>query len=249
MDVQKTRVVSNGHGLYRPRNRSKLIAEIESRLGDGDGEYLINKGIYEIALEEADEDIWEEIEVCLMSMQAGEESEFCQKESKRWYRIKLISFENSTEFWKLTEDAKMIHAVHHKQHGNELFNQGNVKSAASCYSRALKYLITITSIEITVDISGKSVNIKELKKQCLLNLSICHLRLKSYKYAVETATKVLALDSNNGKALYRRGVARVELGDIDEAWLDLTKAKEYEPNSKAINDQLTIVQERKRLMM
>ncbi len=236
-------MLSNGHGIYRPRNRCKLSAEVECRLGGNDGECLIPKGIYDITLDEADSEIWDEVEACLMTMKDGEESEFYQGKSNRWYKIKLLSFENSTEFWKLTEEEKLVIAIHHKERGNELFKQVNIKSSASRYCRALKYLISIVSLHLTVDISaGIKASTKELKIQCLLNLSMCHLRLKSYQYAVETTTKVLTLDSNNSKALYRRGVANLELGNVDEAYLDLSRAKEYDPNSKAIRDQLIIIQ-------
>ena len=238
------RILSKGKGLRKPCNRSKVKAEVECRLINEGGEIVIKKGIYEITLEEADEEVWDDVEDCLMSMQSGEESVFNRDNPKRWYRIRLLTFEAATDFWKLDAEERVGIAVYHKLKGNELFNEGNIKPAACRYCKALRYLISVGPATIMVTVSDKPVNLRELKLQCLLNVTLCHLKSSHYEHAIDTASKVLKLDNGNAKALYRRGVANLELGNIEDASNDLLKAKEHDPNNKAINDQLLIAQHR-----
>ena len=235
-----------GKGLHRPRNRSKITAEVEFRINDEFGECIIKKEAHEFTLEEADEEIWHNIESYIMSMQTGEESVFCVMEPRStWCQIKLISFEEAAEIWKLDQKTKVGIALHHKQRGNDLFHIGNIKAAASRYCRAVKYIISTGVVDVTVDNIDKPITLQELQLQCLSNLTLCHLKLNHYSHALQTASKVLEIDTNNSKALYRRGVANLELDSLDEAIKDLTRAKELDPNNKVIIDQLQIVRQRK----
>ena len=47
---------------------------------------------------------------------------------------------------------------------------------------------------------------EELRLQCLLNISACHLRMRKYLRAFDTADQALQLQPNNLKGLYRRGM-------------------------------------------
>ena len=237
----------HGKGLHRPRNRSKITAEVEFRINDEYGECIVKKETHEFTLEEADDEIWHVIESYIMSMQAGEESVFCVTEPRStWCQIKLISFEEAAEFWKLDLKTKVDIALCHKQKGNDLFHIGNIKAAASRYCRAVKYIISIGVVDVTVDNIDKPITLQELKLQCLSNLTLCHLKLNHYSYALQTASKALDIDTSNPKALYRRGVANMELDNLHEAIKDLTRAKELDPNNRVIIDQLQIVQQRKK---
>lgn len=55
--------------------------------------------------------------------------------------------------------------------------------------------------------------------------------------------KVLAEDQNNVKALFRRGKARAELGQTDDAREDFLKAQKYAPEDKAITRELNLLAE------
>lgn len=56
----------------------------------------------------------------------------------------------------------------------------------------------------------------------------------SYRAAETDCTSALALDNTYVKALHRRGLARKELNQLDEARSDLKRATEIEPNNTAI---------------
>ena len=49
-------------------------------------------------------------------------------------------------------------------------------------------------------------------------------------------TAALELDADSVKALYRRGMARMNKGDYDDAKADLRKAAELDPKSKEVRD-------------
>ncbi|KAG6479954.1 hypothetical protein ZIOFF_063431 [Zingiber officinale] len=55
--------------------------------------------------------------------------------------------------------------------------------------------------------------------------------------------QVLSEDENNVKALFRRGKARSELGQIDAAKEDLEKARKHAPQDKAIVQELRLLAE------
>lgn len=50
-------------------------------------------------------------------------------------------------------------------------------------------------------------------------------------------------DENNVKALFRRGKARAELGQVDAAREDFLKARKYAPEDKAIPKELRLLAE------
>merc|ERR1712146_78632 len=78
-----------------------------------------------------------------------------------------------------------------------------------------------------------------MPKQC----GLCQLKLQTWKCVVTTCTDALKIDSNNVKALYRRGVARRQMQQWDEAKTDLESALEVEPKNKEVEQTLLEVRE------
>jgi len=56
--------------------------------------------------------------------------------------------------------------------------------------------------------------------------------------AAQNCTKVLQIEPENVKALYRRGLALINMSDFDQAREDLTETRSLEPGNHAIEDQL-----------
>ena len=243
LGMEKVKRIEVGTCLLKPNIRSDVRAEIECRTNNEHGEIVLIKKICDVRMGEADDELWEKIELCLMSMKKGEKCEFIfhKEEVQCWCRIQLISFVRATDSWKFGSQEKIDIALHHKKQGNELFKSDNIISAACRYSKALKYLISINP-----DVSkADSVKIKELKVLCLLNMAACQLKLEHFDHVLKTCTKVLDIETSNSKAYYRRGMAYLKMKEFDLAESDLLKAKQLEPISKVIEEQLRVLQTQK----
>eukprot|EP01065_Artemidia_motanka_P025510 TRINITY_DN30500_c0_g1_i1.p1 TRINITY_DN30500_c0_g1~~TRINITY_DN30500_c0_g1_i1.p1 ORF type:complete len:424 (+),score=122.11 TRINITY_DN30500_c0_g1_i1:44-1315(+) len=66
--------------------------------------------------------------------------------------------------------------------------------------------------------------VSEARRALLLNLSLCELRRKRWRAAVDACSEVLLIAPDDGKAYYRRATALKELGDTDAALADATRA-------------------------
>ncbi|KAG8048012.1 hypothetical protein GUJ93_ZPchr0008g12251 [Zizania palustris] len=77
---------------------------------------------------------------------------------------------------------------------------------------------------------------KQLKVTCNLNNAAFKLKLEDYKQAVKLCTKVLKLDSQNVKALYRTAQVYIQLADLQDVKLTYKNlkenVKEYNKNAK-----------------
>ncbi|KAK3558469.1 hypothetical protein QTP86_018124 [Hemibagrus guttatus] len=116
----------------------------------------------------------------------------------------------------MTQDSLAL-----KEEGNNLFKNGDVQGALSCYTKALK----LTETE-----SEKAVLYR--------NRCACYLKLNDYNKAKADASKALETDPGDIKARFRRAQALHKLGQLDQAFLDSQKCSQLEPKNKAFQDLL-----------
>ncbi|GAB4821916.1 hypothetical protein N2152v2_008962 [Parachlorella kessleri] len=124
-----------------------------------------------------------------------------------------------------------------KNEGNTLHGQRRFQEAAEKYERALSNLQGHTSRQAL-----------DLRVSCQGNLASCFLQLGQWQKCIEQCNAVLAHDSNNRKAYYRRGQAYSEVGDGAAAVRDLEKALALSPESEkgAIKEKLEEAQQKQR---
>ncbi|KAK3129734.1 hypothetical protein QOZ80_6BG0483960 [Eleusine coracana subsp. coracana] len=138
---------------------------------------------------------------------------------------------------KAQADAQMTHAMAGartlKKQGNELHGRGQYSDAAAKYKLAKDTLTNIPSSAA-----------HSLQLQCALNLMACYLKIGKFDECVSEGSDVLAYDSSNVKAYYRRGQAYKELGEIQAAVADLRKASELSPDDETIAEALKDAEEK-----
>lgn len=79
---------------------------------------------------------------------------------------------------------------------------------------------------------------KPIALSCNLNMAQAYINMKDYSAACEKAGLVLKEEPDNVKALFRRGLARNNLGLADEAMTDLKKALEKDPANANVKIEL-----------
>lgn len=93
--------------------------------------------------------------------------------------------------------------------------QGDHSGAIRKYTKALSYLSEMTSPDagMAKELSSSNAEVAQQLKgvavPCLLNRAACSLKLQQPREAIMDCHNVLQTDSNNTKALFRKGQAHI----------------------------------------
>ena len=158
------------------------------------------------------------------------------------YSLSLISFTRARQLWEMEISEILSLARRHKEKGGKFFQGGREREAAVCYSRAAKLAVAAAAAAGGGRGGGGEEEIEEevkaLQVALNLNLAACQLKLGQESHASSNCSRVLVGDPGNVKALYRRGLASMRLGDLDQAEEDLREAGRREPGNTAVQKQL-----------
>ncbi|KAL7578212.1 hypothetical protein ACA910_012638 [Epithemia clementina (nom. ined.)] len=156
------------------------------------------------------------------------------------FEVELLGFEAKVkELWEMSDEERIQTAEKFKAQGTELFQKTppDYAAAAVKYDQAGTYAAG-------EGLSGNDIpeNERALYISCWSNAAMCYIKTKDYPSAVHAVNKVLEIDSeaeSNIKALYRRGLARLHMGLLDEAKKDLMMAYNLDKNNKDVRKALT----------
>ncbi|KAK7400042.1 hypothetical protein VNO78_11241 [Psophocarpus tetragonolobus] len=255
------KTLKEGEGYERPNDGAVVQVKLMGKLQDGT--VFIKKGYddeqpFEFKIDE--EQVIDGLDKAVKNMKKGEialliiqpEYAFGSSESPQemtnvppnstvYYEVELLSFVKEKESWDLNTQEKIEAAGKKKEEGNALFKAGKYERASKRYEKAIKYVEYDSSFS-----DEEKQQTKALKITCNLNNAACKLKLKDYKQAEKTCTKVLELDNRNVKALYRRAQAYLHLVDLDLAEMDIKKALEIEPDNRDVKMEYKILKQKVR---
>lgn len=154
------------------------------------------------------------------------------------YEVELMHWEAATEE-RLRSDMlfeeRLEAAERRRLEGNQHFRGGNATEAGMLYRMALSFLDEDLLMQLEGPHLEKANNVK---LPLHLNLAACDLQLEDWTSAVENCDEVLREQPNNAKAVFRRGRARLAMGNTDAAEEDLRRAAALNPNDTAVHRQL-----------
>ncbi|PSN44321.1 RNA polymerase II-associated protein 3 [Blattella germanica] len=124
----------------------------------------------------------------------------------------------------MEEEKKREEALYEKERGNVFVKSGKWKEAIQCYSRA--------------------ISCYRHDAIFYANRALCYLKIQELKSAEADCTTALQLDSNYVKAYQRRAMARVGLGQLTEAKVDLQRVLDIEPKNTASKAELLKIEKK-----
>ncbi|XP_071313123.1 tetratricopeptide repeat protein 9C isoform X1 [Trachinotus anak] len=153
--------------------------------------------------------------------------------------------------WSLLEEAAQM-----KTQGNAFYKEKNIRSAIGRYHRALLVLRGLDS-DVMTSVKGfgpetpaltpeQEALLRNTQVDCYNNLAACLLQRQSVDYArvQDYSLRVLRWRPGDVKALYRAGVATLEMGDAQTAKQYLIQACREQPNDANVRKHLQRAEEK-----
>ncbi|KAM6924162.1 tetratricopeptide repeat protein 9C [Xenentodon cancila] len=147
--------------------------------------------------------------------------------------------------WALLEEAAQM-----KTEGNAFYREKNIRSAIGQYHRSLLVLRSLDS-DVMKSVKGfgpekpaltpeQEAVLRNTQVDCYNNLAACLLQRQDVDYArvLEYCQRVLQWQPGNVKAVYRAGVATLEIGDAQTAKQYLMQACREQPNDANVRKHL-----------
>eukprot|EP00439_Symbiodinium_sp_Y106_P057718 s5291_g8.t1 len=125
----------------------------------------------------------------------------------------------------------------------QLKNEGNDHIKAQKYSDALRAYSK--ALENLKPFAGDDIS--QLRLSLMLNSAMCHLKQSDPARCVEVCEEALQINSHSVKALFRRGLARVDLGQLAEGVADIKFAAKLRDGCNGVLQDKTIASELQRV--
>eukprot|EP00759_Apiculatamorpha_spiralis_P039973 PhF_6_TR38675/c0_g1_i1/m.57859 len=148
--------------------------------------------------------------------------------------IEMIDFEN-----KMTEAETHDRALQIKDEGNVKFKAGDISGALSLYNKALTKIGRHAFKCKDTSLLPRNTEIRVI---LYTNIMMCYFQKHDDHKVIEWAGKILSLQPNHGKALYRRAGAYEHQIEFEKAMDDLQKMIDAGVNVEEATEKLKEVQ-------
>lgn len=251
------RIVKEGSGFERPNDGSKVTVSLTMRLSESQTTVYVEE---ELKFTVDEDEVISGLDRAVTAMRKGERAVLTVQPEYAFGNehvtlsngseiprniaievdVELHYFEKEPESYLLSDEEKAQKAQQKKEDGNTLLKNGKVAKARKRYSQAT------TKIDAGKFEGELRNQTRKLKLLCCLNDAHAALQLGQPGDALSACNSALEIESANLKGLYRRAQAQYQLGDLDEADIDLKSLLEYDPrNADAINERRRIRREYK----
>ncbi|KAL1499921.1 hypothetical protein AB1Y20_012603 [Prymnesium parvum] len=165
--------------------------------------------------------------------------------------LTLVDFVAPRKIHELTtKEAVELQALK-KGQGDALFKRGQYDLAVARYEKsnaAARHPYDVMhGPESQMEKEALKATIASVRLASYLNLAACHIKIggkERAESALAAAEEALTIEAGHPKALYRRGQARTELGELDLARTDLIEAARKDPNNREIRGALELLKEK-----
>lgn len=131
-----------------------------------------------------------------------------------------------------------------KNSGNHFYKNKDTSKAIIKYKKAMKYIgLLRESMGTTND--EQEAQIRSVEVPICLNIAAVKIAGQKWEDAFKECDKVLEIEENNVKALFRRGQAYNGMQEYSKALEDLNKAQSLQPNDKTIANQIVKIKHAK----
>ncbi|BET00159.1 FK506-Hypothetical protein protein [Nesidiocoris tenuis] len=154
------------------------------------------------------------------------------------YTVTLKSFEKIKERWMMSNEEKIEESQKLKEKGTKYFKDNQFEMALKFYNKVVEYLDSSPTMDELEE------ERKSLRLAGHLNAAMCHLKLNNHLEAKNNCDSALQLDSENQKALFRRGQAYLGLHDPQLAKADFEKIVALDSTNKAAAAQIQIANQK-----
>ncbi|KAK0173215.1 hypothetical protein PV328_006447 [Microctonus aethiopoides] len=257
----RKKTITRGKKGARPERADLCTVDIIGKLQDNN---KIVENFESLTIQLGDAEIVQGLDLAIALMEEGEDAEievasrFAYGELGKEpdippgatiiYEVKLKSVQIQEEIDTLGFAQRKELGNKKRERGNWWFARDEPTIAIQCYRRALEFLLPsnedgakkpeekITDAELQILLEDRS--------KVYNNLAAAQIKSEAYEAALESVENVLRVEPNNIKALFRKGRILHKKGNHALAVTTLQYAAKLDPDSKAIQNELTILKEK-----
>jgi len=150
------------------------------------------------------------------------------------YTICMNSFVRRKECWEMNDEERLQQAKECKAKGNEFFKVSVLDKAEMFFKRGLEAIETVDAKPEGGDADKEYLKeVESIQKNLYGNMSLVCKKNKKWTQCIQNCDKVLEIDDNNEKALFRKGEALYYEKQYEDAKVFLEKVVASHPNNMA----------------